>query len=639
MVAKYRRVIDGLRALAVLLVLAVHASPARVPNGFIGVDIFFVISGFLITGIWMDELHSGKVSIKEFYVRRINRIFPALLLVLAFVILAGPLVMYAEEYAAMGRSAWASTIFAANIGFFRESGYWDTASKLKPLLHLWSLGVEEQFYLVWPLLLWLAFKKKISILNVAAAVVLLSLAMNIYLTYRNQAAAFYLPFGRLWELAAGGLLAAGHRLQPAWRVTPAAQGPGKGADILSWGALLLLAVTQVTPMDAKAFPGYYAIVVVMAAALFIAAGPNAWVNRRVLSNPVLVYVGKISYPLYLWHWPLLVFARLIGEGQWTSAHRNMAVAGSIVLAILTYHGLERPLAKVRRRGVLAWALISLMVLMGVLAGLAYKGILSYGVKPYEIPPQARFDYTKPAIQGTAKIALLGDSNAGHFEYGLKWIYGDRLVSYTAAGWPYLDGVKYRDGLVPHPTHKGTPAMTEEGLQKITADPAIRVVILSNAYLMYLPSDNLRSQHGAPASETGAQAYEAGIRRTVQRLQASGKKVLVVESIPTYPHLATAQACSASLTPWLRHPPEGCAQPRQAVEADRKQFKDILTRALEGVPDVSRFDTLEELCDERFCYVNRDGIQMYSDPGHVNTEGSQLIAAALARRVELLLAGP
>lgn len=182
-------------------------------------------------------------------------------------------------------------------------------------------------------------------------------------------------------------------------------------------------------------------------------------------------------------------------------------------------------------------------------------------------------------------------------------------------------------------------MTEEGLQKITADPAIRVVILSNAYLMYLPSDNLRSQHGAPASETGAQAYEAGIRRTVQRLQASGKKVLVVESIPTYPHLATAQACSASLTPWLRHPPEGCAQPRQAVEADRKQFKDILTRALEGVPDVSRFDTLEELCDERFCYVNRDGIQMYSDPGHVNTEGSQLIAAALARRVELLLAGP
>ncbi len=637
MIRRYRRDIDGLRALAVIFVLAVHASPAKLPNGFVGVDIFFVISGFLITDILIEDLQSGRFSLKSFYVRRVNRLFPALLLVLISVLLAGSLIMYPDEYLRLGFSAWMSAVFAANVGFYGEAGYWDTSSKLKPLLHLWSLGVEEQFYLVWPLLLCFAFKKRISLLSVALGIAVISLALNLYLTPKNQAAAFYLPFGRLWELAAGGALAWLQRSQVAQDFSRTQSAFRGCSNALSWGALMLLLINQMTPMDARAFPGYYVVIVVLAAVMLVAAGPHAWLNRHVLSQPALVYVGKISYPLYLWHWPLLVFARLVGEGQWTTSHRNYAVFGSIALAMLTYHGVEQPLNKIKRRGRLALSLGLLMLGMGATALLASKAMLLFGLKAYAIPPMENLNHAKPTVQSKGRMVLLGDSNAGHLEYGLKWIYGDRLASVWTASWPYLDGTQYRDGHRPLAGGKGTPTLTEDALRKISADPAIRLVILSNAYSQYLIGDSLRSVADPAVGETGALAYEAGLRRTARRLLDSGKQVLVIESIPIYPDLATVMACSAGLRPWLRHQPAGCTQVRTALESDRRQYQDILDRAFEGMSSVARFNTLDQLCDKDFCYVNRDGQQLYYDSGHFTAEGSQLMSAAIARRIEVMLA--
>jgi peptidoglycan/LPS O-acetylase OafA/YrhL len=172
--------IDGLRALAVCLVLLVHSFPQYMPKGFIGVDIFFVISGFLITGILVRELHEGRFSLWSFYTRRVNRIFPALILVLVACVGFGWLALYADEFKLLGRSVAAGSGFAANSNFFLETGYWDVASKLKPLLHLWSLGVEEQFYLAWPLLLWAAWMLGLNIAIVLAALVTGSLAWNLW---------------------------------------------------------------------------------------------------------------------------------------------------------------------------------------------------------------------------------------------------------------------------------------------------------------------------------------------------------------------------------------------------------------------------------------------------------------------------
>ena len=616
-----------MRAIAVLMVLAVHASPSSLPNGYVGVDLFFVISGYLITSILCRELADGKFSIRDFYVRRVNRIFPGLLLVLLSCLLLGPALMYPAEYGLMGKSALFSALFSANINFYLESGYWDVASKLKPLLHLWSLGVEEQFYLLWPLVLLWAYRAKRSMVTVSLAVLFGSLVVNLVLTSKSQAAGFYLPFGRLWELASGGLIAC---IQ--WqRGNGAVAGYGV-RNVLGWSGIGLLVATQGVYMDAKAFPGFYAVAVVMAAAMLVLAGPGAWFNLRVLSNPVVVYVGKLSYPLYLWHWPLLVFARLLGDGQWSSSHRNLAVVASVILAMLTYHGMERPLIKhVARKNVLAMVLVGIMVLAGILAWMGLSGKVPFTAAPYANAPLPAYD--TPDIKSHGKVVLLGDSNAGHLFYGLSLLYGQRLQLTATPGWPYLDGVGYRPGFVPHPEHVGTPDMTEEALRQIESDPDVRLVVLSNAYRMYLAQGSLRAIKGGGYEETSAQAYEKGLQQTVERLLAQKKKVVLVKSIPTYSALLSVTGCTSEVRPAWRREPADCVQSREAVDKERREYDALVQRVVQGHVDVSVLVTLEELCDARYCYVNHKGIQMYIDPGHFTTAGSQLMAAALARKIE------
>lgn len=623
-----------MRAIAVLMVLAVHASPNSLPNGYVGVDLFFVISGYLITSILCRELAEGHFSIRDFYVRRINRIFPGLLLVLLTCMLLGPALMYPAEYGLMGKSALFSALFSANIHFYLESGYWDVASKLKPLLHLWSLGVEEQFYLLWPLALLWVHRARRSLVVVSLAVLFCSLAVNLILTSKSQAAGFYLPFGRLWELAAGGFIACIQRVRGSGAIPGHAGDPqGEGVrNVLAWSGIGLLAATQGAYMDSKAFPGFYAIVVVMAATMLVLAGPQAWFNRKVLAHPAVVYVGKLSYPLYLWHWPLLVFARLLGDGQWSTSHRNLAVLASVVLAALTYHGVERPLARrVARKNVLALVLAGLMVLAGVLAWMGFKGKVPFTAAPYT--NAALEVYDKPEIKSHGKVMLMGDSNAGHLVYGLSLLYGDRLAYVATPGWPYLDGVKYRNGYVPHPEHVGTPGMTEQALARIESDPEIRVVVLSVVYRMYFAQDSLRSIKGGGYEETASQAYERGLRRTVERLLAQKKKVVLVKSIPTYSDLLTVTACTNEVRPLWRREPAECLQSRQVVDIERREYDAVVQRVLQGREGVSVLNTLDELCDTQYCYVNHKGIQMYIDPGHFTTAGSQLMAAALARKIE------
>jgi peptidoglycan/LPS O-acetylase OafA/YrhL len=631
---KYRPDIDGIRAIAVLMVLVVHAYPASLPNGFVGVDLFFVISGYLITSILCRELTQGSFSIRDFYVRRINRIFPALLLVLIFCLFIGPWILYPTEFGSLSKSAFFSTLFAANVHFYLESGYWDVASKLKPLLHLWSLGVEEQFYLLWPLILLATIRTKRSLVAVCLAVIFLSLTVNLVITSKNQPAAFYLPFGRFWELSAGGLLAC---IQWTRNSMTGKSRPGTGVDPrlrsgAVWLGIGLLLATQFFPINPGKFPGSYAIVVVFGAVLILLAGPDAWLNRKVLSSPAMVYVGKLSYPLYLWHWPLLVFGRLLGDGHLSSSHRNTAVLASVVLAAFTYHGVERQLLRrVSRKGVLASVLGVLMAITGLLAYLGLSGLLTPSAASRINAPLD--SYEKPNIVSHGKVHLLGDSNAGHFHYGLSLLYGDRVEVTAVPGWPYLDGVKYRDDFTPHYEHKGSPELTERALQRIEADAEIRLVILSTAYLMYFPSDNLRSVESVVPMETSAQAYEKGLRRTIKRLLAKDKKVLLVKSVPTYPMLSTVMACSSEVRPPLRLRPTSCERPRKLVETERREYDAMVARVINGLDGVSVYDTLNDLCDSQICYVNRNGVQMYIDSGHFTTAGSQIMGAALGRLVE------
>jgi len=328
----YRPDIDGLRAIAVMLVVNFHAFPEAMPGGFVGVDVFFVISGFLITGLIVRELDQQHFSLLEFYGRRVRRIFPALIVVLLATLALGWLWMLPSAFAQLGSDVFASAAFLANISLWLQSGYFDVESAKKPLLHLWSLGIEEQFYLVWPLLLMLVARLRWSILAVAAILGVASFALNVVLIGTDPVATFYLPFTRAFELLAGAVLACGGN-----RLSHTGAASNRRASV----GIVLIAIAAGVLDSHRAFPGWWAALPVAGAALLLSA-PAAWLCRHVLTSPQMVWIGLISYPLYLWHWPLLVFFAIVKFSPLTLLERGLIVALSFVLAWLTYRFVETP---------------------------------------------------------------------------------------------------------------------------------------------------------------------------------------------------------------------------------------------------------------------------------------------------------
>ena len=381
---KYRPDIDGLRAIAVGSVLAYHAFPSLLPGGFIGVDIFFVISGFLITTILLQSLAAGDFSYRDFYTRRIRRIFPALVLVLLATLAFGWYVLLPGEFSQLGKQTTGGAAFFANLVFLGEAGYFDATAETKPLLHLWSLGIEEQFYIFWPLMLGLAWRKRWPILRVTLAVATISFLVNVLTVQPHRAAAFYSPLSRAWELMAGGLLAV-MQLQAAAQGAVSTRAWKKHLQSTVGIALIVLGLFMTR--STKAFPGWWALLPVLGAASCIAAGPGGVLNKYLLSNRVMVWVGLISYPLYLWHWPLLSYARIVTGGEPPLELRVVLVVASVMLAWATYRFLER--------------FVKLHLSQAVLHGLAGAGaaLALAGVVVFLGTPMPRHD--SPALQAVA----------------------------------------------------------------------------------------------------------------------------------------------------------------------------------------------------------------------------------------------
>ena len=377
----YRPDIDGLRAVAVLLVVGFHAFPSMVPGGFSGVDIFFVISGFLITSIIVEALLQGRFSFAVFYMRRVRRIFPALLTVLAFCLGVGWLYCTADEYRSLGKHVAAGAAFVSNLALMQESGYFDQAAETKPLLHLWSLGVEEQFYMILPPMLWVAWRLRTGMLPAVIAIASLSFWLAVSGIF-DPTVRFFSPQTRFWELMAGSLLALlqiglstessgliGMRSAIALKRLAALATPG-ARSLLSLTCLLGLLLSIVLVTRARPIPGWWSLLPVLSAALMIAVGPRAWANRKILACKPMVAIGLISYPLYLWHWPLLVFATLLEGTRPSIAHRLLAIILAFALSIVTYFVIERPL----RFGVRGPIKAVFLVIAMALAGFAGYGV-------------------------------------------------------------------------------------------------------------------------------------------------------------------------------------------------------------------------------------------------------------------------
>jgi peptidoglycan/LPS O-acetylase OafA/YrhL len=423
---KYRPDIDGLRCLAVLLVVGFHASP-KVKAGFVGVDVFFVISGFLITSIILRELESNSFRFTRFYARRIKRIFPALTMVLVASFGIGLFILSPRELTSLGANIVGGAAFSSNFVLLHQTGYFDIAAEYKPLLHLWSLGIEEQFYIFWPLLLLFVAKRGRGLLMLALVIFVVSFAFNVAAIDSYPDLVFFAPLTRGWELALGALLACtaipgvhvfAQRLDSA--VHDALErhfhfrnrSTMLAADVRAAGGMIFMIIALVNFDRNTPFPGWAALLPTFGTLLIISA-KDAWINRNILSARPLVFIGLISYPLYLWHWPLLSFLRIaLPESATSSMLKGGAVLLSFVLAWLTYCAIERPI----RFGKVRLAIPSLCFAISAVGALGFVSIMNNGFK-FRLPEPIRY---------------LADTPPGSFtDYDAKCFLGNPDQTYTA----------------------------------------------------------------------------------------------------------------------------------------------------------------------------------------------------------------
>ena len=351
--------IDGLRAVAVAAVVVFHTFPNYLTGGFIGVDIFFVISGYLISSIIYNGLETDSFSFTTFYARRIRRIFPSLIIILVACYAAGWHTLLATEYKSLGIHITAGAGFVSNFLLNEESGYFDEASDKKALLHLWSLAIEEQFYIVWPVLLYSLWKKRVNILNISIFLTLSSFTLNVVRVKAHNTETFYWPTSRVWELLVGACLAFSLKsmkdrsqdnknqfdtllISLVYKKTSTSKNDFFW-NVVSIAGTLLIALPVCLLTEKSVFPGWWAICPTFGTALLILSGPTAWINKSILSSRLLVGIGLISYPLYLWHWPLLVFTRTIVGHPIPDNTLFVIIILSVVLAFLTYILIDKPL--------------------------------------------------------------------------------------------------------------------------------------------------------------------------------------------------------------------------------------------------------------------------------------------------------
>jgi peptidoglycan/LPS O-acetylase OafA/YrhL len=664
----YRPDIDGLRAVAVLLVLAFHVLRGRPAGGFIGVDVFFVISGFLITSILLRDLEAGRFSLAGFYERRVRRIFPALILVMAAGLVIGWVALLPDEFARLGLHVAGGASFLSNLLLWSESGYFDRIAESKPLLHLWSLSIEEQFYIVWPLVLALAWRRRGSIPAVIATLAAGSFALGLVLTATAPTLAFYLPLSRGWELMAGGLL--------AWALLARGALFERGADLRSALGALLLAAGVLVISASQPFPGAWALLPVLGTVLLISGGPRAWLNRRLLAHPAAVLVGRISYPLYLWHWLLLAMLNITEQGAASIRMRLAAAALAVVAAWLTFRFVERPIRERPRSTRTALSLLVLMALVGLAGLLAWQRVLPARseAQPRTAEIAAAFEWTEADNRDAAclrrhpghrfcridaeaqpTVALIGDSHANQFFHGFATALrarGENLLLLGRGHCPPLLDITsgYAD------TSDWCEGETSRSLRAVAQDPGIRTVILAGNWHLYVAGTRFHRHHrfqppwriapadgkpagGGPYGQPGpapdnARLFVERLGRSIALLQAAGKQVVVIRQIPE-----------------LDFEPRHCVMPRpvslgrfdghacdgvQREDALRylAEYRPTLDAALRPFPTVLIWDPADVLCDGPSCRYVEDGMPLYRDDLHLSRIGSAHVAARLLREAPL-----
>ena len=628
----YRPEIDGLRALAVLLVVSYHYF--AVQGGFVGVDIFFVISGYLISHQIFASLDHHSFSLIEFYAKRIRRIFPPLLLMITVTLIAGWLLLLPTDFKSLGKHAAAGVAYVSNLLLWTESGYFDAPSGFKPFLHLWSLGIEEQFYLIWPLAMIVIFRyvhRKLTALLVLTAC---SFLLSLIATTQNQDAAFYMPVTRFWELAAGGVLAyceQNNRNILSQFLGDRVSGWVKKHAFELGFSLLILVVVLVDKRSA--YPGYWALMPVLGTCLILRMQPVSPLKKKILTQPVLVFIGKISYGIYLWHWPLLVLLHL--SDQNSGLAKMSAFAASFALAYVTYVLIEAPVRSIRvtRSSGLkfVWFGVLATLVVGATGMLFSSGIVHrtwddklistiYAEPVAGCAADARIDRAidYSALQqceklkhpGDPVVMLLGDSHAFGLYQGLEPYLDKREINLIGLPAMYCTPISVLD-------KRATCAHYNQWLQDEILRLQPDLIVIFAHHLLWTDEEHYGEQVN----------YSKHIWDAAQRLKTLGaKQVLIVGQIPTWinslPHNINLNFLRKDL-PVPQYTMTG------VNPSSLKMDEEMRTERLPGVQYLSLRDAL---CTSQGCLTNV-GSQypadlLVHDYGHLTKNGASYLAEKL-----------
>ncbi|WP_397450889.1 acyltransferase family protein [Pseudomonas sp. NA-150] len=636
-----RRDIDGLRALAVIPVVLFHFGFSGFGGGFVGVDVFFVISGFLITSIIYREIAAGRFSFYDFWSRRARRIIPALSVVLVAALLVGWFLLPASDYSQLGRAVRYQAMFLSNLLYMHQDGYFDAASGLKPLLHTWSLAVEEQYYLFFPLLMVLLIRFFKNWRWMLFAMLLVSFALNIWAVSHQPDAAFFLLPMRAWELLCGAMLA----------VLPASS-----LNVRPWVyqgvslAGLLAVLLAVFGFDKNTvFPGWAALLPVLGVTAMIwANGQSATLVSRLLGTRVLVAVGLISYSLYLWHWPVYVYANAASIDGVQSFEAVAWIALSVVLAYLSWRFIETPFREKRllpgRKSMVVAAVVSMLLLTLMGQTLRWTDGLPERLSAqamryaqarnwqqgqmdcligFENPSLNTICHFGPATDGPPEQLVWGDSHAAALTPALRVDaeqYGIPVSLASLSGCPPLPGADVR---------AQCQTFNQQTLALLHHEK-VRDVVLAARWSLYLYGEENGDQkyvayHG-DSQASAEQKMADDVRKMVAGVRETGANVWIFKEVPMQ-RLGTIGRLS-SLT-MIGRSASLVGRPI-AEHRQRQQFLEALFAQLSAAdPQVHVLDPASLLCADGICRAEINGASLYMDENHLSDQGGQRMQPLLA----------
>jgi peptidoglycan/LPS O-acetylase OafA/YrhL len=646
----YRPDIDGLRTLAVVPVILFHAGATWLPGGFVGVDIFFVISGYLISSIILRESAAGEFSFLRFYERRLRRIIPALLAVLVVTVAIFQVIALPDQAQQTAESGIAALLSVSNFYFWRTSGYFAPAAEFMPLLHTWTLAVEEQFYLLFPVVVLVLLKLRLSIKWVFVMGTVAAFALGYWLSLEKPSVAYYLLPARAWELAIGAVLAVG--------VVPAVRGALMREFLPAFGIGLIVFSMFYIRSD-MLFPGWVALMPCLGTAMVIHAGGQSWVAQKILAARPMVFVGLLSYSLYLWHWPVLTALRV----RTASVHLDLpvtvgAITITFLLAWVSWRYVERPFRNKRdmpiRRmlGVLGAGSAVLLIFSGItitaggfparLSDASRMALVaSTDIDPFRMlcddvdnRSQCRFG---PADKPVT-YAIIGDSHAAAIRPAIEY---SGLMGNTAGTLYWTGGCPFLIGANMQRQDSSCTSFKDDVWTQIEKDSDINTIILAGRWpyqvLGSLPESGgsyteflIDAETVTPSVAENSLVFVRGLKRSLDRLEALGVNVIIIGSVPE-PGFDVPRTVALSLYAGKRAPQ---GSPRSEVAVRAGLADELLARLAAERPSVDFIPIWETFCGEQWCEIERDGVPIYYDDDHLSYFGARTIAApAIAAGVQ------